>query len=119
MRKSTGSYPSLIVDTTAKRVVSHAGAVVLAATENDNPIWPHRAGLIWPHPRFLGRGPAPGGGAGVGSGWLPGGRACRDSKFGDGVTKCARAPAPRFEVRRQVVGRVVAPFRLVRVVRRR
>ena len=32
MRKSTGSYPSLIVDTTAKRVVSHAGAVVLAAT---------------------------------------------------------------------------------------
>ena len=32
MRKSTGSYPSLIVDTTAKRVVSHAGAVLLAAT---------------------------------------------------------------------------------------
>jgi len=32
MRKSTGSYPSLNVDTTAKRVVSHAGAVLLAAT---------------------------------------------------------------------------------------
>ena len=32
MRKSTGSYPSLIVDTTAKHVVSHAGAVLLAAT---------------------------------------------------------------------------------------
>src|SRR6476661_9716190 len=32
MRKSTGSYPSLIVDTTAKRVVSHAGSVLLAAT---------------------------------------------------------------------------------------
>jgi hypothetical protein len=32
MRKSTGSYPSLTVDTTAKRVVSHAGAVLLAAT---------------------------------------------------------------------------------------
>ncbi len=32
MRKSTGSYPSLIVDTTAKRVVSHAGAVLLAGT---------------------------------------------------------------------------------------
>ena len=31
-RKSTGSYPSLIVDTTAKRVVSQAGAVLLAAT---------------------------------------------------------------------------------------
>lgn len=27
-----GSYPSLTVDTTAKRVVSHAGAVLLAAT---------------------------------------------------------------------------------------
>ena len=23
------------------------------AVENDNPIWPHRAGLIWPHPRVL------------------------------------------------------------------
>ena len=32
MRKSTGSYPTLIVDTTAKRVVSHAGSVLLAAT---------------------------------------------------------------------------------------
>ena len=32
MRKSTGPYPSLTVDTTAKRVVSHAGAVLLAAT---------------------------------------------------------------------------------------
>ena len=32
MSKSTGSYPSLIVDTTAQRVVSHAGAVLLAAT---------------------------------------------------------------------------------------
>jgi hypothetical protein len=32
MSKSTGSYPSLIVDTTAKRAVSHAGAVLLAAT---------------------------------------------------------------------------------------
>src|SRR5664279_1806387 len=32
MRKSTGSYPSLTVDTTAKRVVAHAGAVLLAAT---------------------------------------------------------------------------------------
>src|SRR6478735_5978089 len=32
MRKSTGSYPSLNVDTTAKRVVSHAGAVLLSAT---------------------------------------------------------------------------------------
>jgi len=32
MRKSTGSYPSLTVDTTAKRVVSQAGAVLLAAT---------------------------------------------------------------------------------------
>jgi len=32
MQKSTGSYPSLNVDTTAKRVVSHAGAVLLAAT---------------------------------------------------------------------------------------
>ena len=32
MRKFTGSYPSLIVDTTAKRVVSHAGAVLLAGT---------------------------------------------------------------------------------------
>jgi Transposase DDE domain group 1 len=32
MRKSTGSYPSLTVDTTAKRVVSHAGAMLLAAT---------------------------------------------------------------------------------------
>src|SRR6478672_12163871 len=32
MRKSTGSYPSLNVNTTAKRVVSHAGAVLLAAT---------------------------------------------------------------------------------------
>ena len=31
MRKSTGSYPTLIVDTTAKRVVSHAGSVLLAA----------------------------------------------------------------------------------------
>ena len=32
MRKSTGSYPSLTVDSTAKRVVCHAGAVLLAAT---------------------------------------------------------------------------------------
>ena len=32
MQKSTGSYPSLTVDTTAKRVVSHAGAMLLAAT---------------------------------------------------------------------------------------
>jgi hypothetical protein len=32
MRKSTGSYPSLTVDTTAKRVVAHAGAALLAAT---------------------------------------------------------------------------------------
>ncbi len=32
MLKSTGSYPSLIVDTTAQRAVSHAGAVLLAAT---------------------------------------------------------------------------------------
>ena len=32
MRKSTGTYPSLKVDTTAKRVVSHAGAVLLTAT---------------------------------------------------------------------------------------
>jgi Transposase DDE domain group 1 len=32
MRKSTGSYPSLTVDTTAKRVVAHAGAAVLAVT---------------------------------------------------------------------------------------
>ncbi len=32
MRKSTGSYPALTVDTTAKRVVAHAGAAVLAAT---------------------------------------------------------------------------------------
>ena len=32
MRKSTGSYPSLTVDTTAKRVVFHAGAVLLATT---------------------------------------------------------------------------------------
>ena len=32
MRKSTGSYPSLTVDTTARRVVSHAGAMLLAAT---------------------------------------------------------------------------------------
>ena len=32
MRKSTGSYPSLIVDATAKRVVTHAGAMLLAAT---------------------------------------------------------------------------------------
>jgi len=31
MRKPTGFYPSLTVDTTAKRVVSHAGAVVLVA----------------------------------------------------------------------------------------
>lgn len=22
-------------------------------TENDNPIWPHCAGLIWPHPWFV------------------------------------------------------------------
>jgi hypothetical protein len=32
MSESTGSYPSLIVDTTARRAVSHAGAVLLAAT---------------------------------------------------------------------------------------
>ena len=32
MRKSIGPYPSLTVDTTAKRVVTHAGAVLLAAT---------------------------------------------------------------------------------------
>jgi len=32
MRKSTGCYPSLTVDVTAKRVVSHAGAMLLAAT---------------------------------------------------------------------------------------
>jgi hypothetical protein len=32
MRKSTGLYPALRVDATGKRVVSHAGAVVLAAT---------------------------------------------------------------------------------------
>ncbi len=32
MLKSTGTYPSLTVDTTAKRVVSHAGAMLLAAT---------------------------------------------------------------------------------------
>ena len=32
MSKLTRSYPSLTVDTTAKRVVSHAGAVLLAAT---------------------------------------------------------------------------------------
>ena len=32
MRKSTGTYPSLKVDTTGKRVVSHAGAVLLSAT---------------------------------------------------------------------------------------
>jgi hypothetical protein len=32
MSKSTGSYPSLIVDSTAQRAVSHAGAVLLAAT---------------------------------------------------------------------------------------
>jgi Transposase DDE domain group 1 len=32
MRKSTGSYPSLSVDTSGKRVVSQAGAVLLSAT---------------------------------------------------------------------------------------
>jgi hypothetical protein len=32
MRKSTGSYPSLTVGATAKRVVAHAAAVLLAAT---------------------------------------------------------------------------------------
>jgi len=32
MRNPTGFYPSLNVDTTAKRVVSHGGAVLLAAT---------------------------------------------------------------------------------------
>jgi len=32
MRKSTGSYPSLTVDTTAKRVIFHAEAMLLAAT---------------------------------------------------------------------------------------
>jgi hypothetical protein len=32
MRKSTGSYPSPTVDTTARRVVAHAGAVLLAGT---------------------------------------------------------------------------------------
>jgi hypothetical protein len=32
MRKSTGSYPSLTVDTTAKGIVAHAGAALLAAT---------------------------------------------------------------------------------------
>ena len=32
MRKSTGLYPMLRVDATGKRVMSHAGAVVLAAT---------------------------------------------------------------------------------------
>lgn len=41
MRKSTGSYPSLTVDTTGKRVVSRAGAMLLAAT----------AGWRWTHPR--------------------------------------------------------------------
>ena len=32
MSKPTGSYPSLTVDATAKRVVSQAGAVLLVAT---------------------------------------------------------------------------------------
>ena len=32
MSKRTGLYPPLTVDTTAKRVVSHAGAVLLVAT---------------------------------------------------------------------------------------
>ena len=31
-------------------------------SENDNPIWPHRAGLIWPHPRFFGSESGPVGG---------------------------------------------------------
>ena len=32
MSKRTGSYPPSTVDTTAKRIVSHAGAVLLVAT---------------------------------------------------------------------------------------
>jgi hypothetical protein len=32
MSKTTGSYPSVLVDTTAKRVVSHAGSVLLVDT---------------------------------------------------------------------------------------
>ena len=32
MRKSTGCYPSLRVDASGRRVVSHGGAVLLAAT---------------------------------------------------------------------------------------
>ena len=39
MRKATGYYPSLTVDTTAKRVVTHAGAVLLVATA---PVAVHR-----------------------------------------------------------------------------
>src|SRR5450755_3281453 len=44
------------VDGTVIRAHHHAaGARHEPPNENDNPIWPHRAGLIWPHPRFLGR----------------------------------------------------------------
>lgn len=37
MRLSPGSYPSLTVGTTAMRVVTHVGAVLLVAT--DRKIW--------------------------------------------------------------------------------
>ena len=37
-------------------------AIARSVHENDNPIWPHRAGLIWPHPRFFGSESGPVGG---------------------------------------------------------
>src|SRR6476620_5544236 len=49
MRKSTGPYPSLIVDTTAKRVVSHAGSV-------HPPRPPGRSAWTGNFPRRCGRG---------------------------------------------------------------
>ena len=46
MRKSTGSYPALTVDTSVKRVISHAGAMLLAARAG-------RVGLDWKPPAAL------------------------------------------------------------------
>ena len=59
-----------------------------AKSENDNPIWPHRAGLIWPHPRFFGSGSGPvGGGVRWGSygGSVPAGPGERGAEAGSGV----------------------------------
>ena len=71
-------------------LTAHGGSSLSYMTlcENGNSIWPHRAGLIWPHPRFFrGRGPARWGSASGGfpcGGSVPG--------FGAGVLSAGVRP---------------------------